>query len=295
MTDLSGIWVALTTPFLPPATPDAPPAVDHPALHHLVRHLCEAGVHGLVALGSTGEAAALDDAEQDAMLRTVLEAAGDTPVMAGISGLHVGHMQARLRAFNALPLAAVLAAAPCYTRPSQAGLVAHFQALADASRAPLVLYDIPYRTGVALSLDTLLTLATHPRIIGLKDCGGSSEQSQQLIADGRLQVLTGEDSQVFPHLCLGAAGAISAAVQVAPRAYMDLYHAMRTGDWPRARAWHHRLAPLVRALFAEPNPCVIKGVLTRQGIGHPTVRAPLLDARTESVDAAWRLWTDLPR
>lgn len=271
-TDLSGIWVALVTPF----HNDATRSVDHTALRLLVRHLRDAGVTGLVALGSTGETAALDDAEQDAVLDTVLDTAQGLPVIAGLAGNHVGHLQARLAHLNTLPLHAVLSPAPYYVRPSQAGLLAHFQALADASRAPLVLYDIPYRTGVQMALETLLSLATHEHIIGLKDCGGSLDKTQQLIADGRLQVLSGEDALVFHNLCLGGAGAITAAAQVAPGAFMALYRALRQGQLPLARALHHELAPLTRSLFAEPNPVLIKTELARQGLVQAPVRPPFL-------------------
>ncbi|MBI2731743.1 MAG: 4-hydroxy-tetrahydrodipicolinate synthase [Aquabacterium sp.] len=259
--------------------------MDHTALRLLVQHLRDAGVTGLVALGSTGETAALDDAEQDAVLHTVLDAAQGLPVIAGLAGNHVGHLHARLAHLNSLPLHAVLSPAPYYVRPSQAGLIAHFQALAEASHAPLVLYDIHYRTGVQMALETLLTLAAHAHIIGIKDCGGSLDKTQQLIADGRLQVLSGEDALIFHHLCLGAAGAITAAAQVAPGAFMALYRALRQGQLPLARALQHQLAPLTRSLFAEPNPVLIKAELARQGLIQATVRPPFVAGSPEAVHA----------
>lgn len=280
MTDLSGIWVALVTPFQSSANGLA---VDHAALRRLVAHLREAEVTGLVALGSTGEAASLDDAEQNAVLHTVLDAAAGLPVIAGLAGNHAGHLHARLKHLNTLPLHAVLSPAPYYVRPSQAGLITHFKGLADASHAPLVLYDIPYRTGVQLELDTLLALAGHAHIIGIKDCGGSMDKTQQLIADGRLQVLAGEDGLAFHNLCLGGAGAITAAAQVAPRAFMRLYESLRSGDVAQARALQHQLAPLIRALFAEPNPCVVKAALAMQGWCGPEVRAPMASASEQAL------------
>lgn len=286
MTDLSGIWVALVTPFLgPTSSPTEGLGVDHGALRRLIAHLREAGVTGLVALGSTGEPAALDDDEQDAVLDTVLDAAQGLPVIAGLAGNHVGHLHARLAHLNTLPLHAVLSPAPYYVRPSQAGLIAHFKALADASRAPLMLYDIPYRTGVQMDLDTLLTLAAHEHIIGIKDCGGSLDKTQQLIADGRLQVLSGEDALIFHNLCLGGAGAITAAAQVAPHAFMAMYQALREGQLAQARAMQHRLAPLIRSLFTEPNPVVVKAELARQGLALPLVRPPFLEASPGAAQA----------
>ncbi|MBI3382412.1 MAG: 4-hydroxy-tetrahydrodipicolinate synthase [Aquabacterium sp.] len=286
MTDLSGIWVAIVTPFLGPTfSPAQGLGVDHAALRQLVQHLKQAEVTGLVALGSTGEPAALDDDEQNAVLDTVLDAAQGLPVIAGLAGNHVGHLHARLAHLNTLPLHAVLSPAPYYVRPSQAGLVAHFKALADASRAPLMLYDIPYRTGVQMDLDTLLTLAAHEHIIGLKDCGGSLDKTQQLIADGRLQVLSGEDALIFHNLCLGGAGAITAAAQVAPQAFMAMYQALREGQLAPARALQHQLAPLIRSLFSEPNPALVKAELARQGLVLPHLRPPLLEASAGAAQA----------
>jgi 4-hydroxy-tetrahydrodipicolinate synthase len=273
--DLSGIWVALVTPFHNQAQGHR---VDHAALRRLVTHLKQAQVSGLVALGSTGEAAALDDDEQDAVLDSVLNAADGLPVIAGLAGNHVGHLHARLAYLNTLPIKAVLSPAPYYVRPSQAGLIAHFTALANASRAPIVLYDIPYRTGVEMTLDTILTLAGHDNIAGIKDCGGSLDKTQTLIADGRLQVLAGEDSQLFHNLCLGGAGAITAAAQVTPDAFMAMFHALRAGQLADGRRLHHQLMPLLRALFAEPNPSVIKAAMAEQGLMLNALRPPMCPA-----------------
>lgn len=279
MSDLSGLWIALVTPFSPSP---CGLAVDHAALRGLVAHLKAAGATGFVALGSTGEATSLDEAEQDAVLDTILGAAAGMPVIAGLGGNHVGTLQARLARLNGLPLQGVLCAAPPYVRPSQPALVAHFRSLADASRTPLLLYDIPYRTGVTLALETILALAGHGNIRGIKDCGGSLDKTQQLVADGRLQVLAGEDAMIFPTLCLGGAGAISAAAQVAPRGFAALCKASRPGWLEDARATHHRLMPLVRALFTEPNPALVKAALQRQGLCGPAVRAPLMAASDEA-------------
>lgn len=280
-----GIWVALITPFQQDAR-----TIDHAALRRLVAHHRQAGVQGFVALGSTGEASALDDAEQDAVLDTVLDAAGDTPVIAGLAHSHVGQLHQRLNVLNQLPLAGVLSAAPSYVRPSQAGLVDHFTRLADASTAPLLVYDIPYRTGVTLSLETLLTLAAHPQIQGIKDCGGALDKTQAVVADGRLAVLTGEDHLIFHHLCLGTQGAISAVANVAPECLVALYDALHAQALQEGRAIHHALMPLIQALFTEPNPSVIKAVLAAEGRCLDRVRPPMLTASDASRAAAWRLF-----
>ncbi|NMG65029.1 4-hydroxy-tetrahydrodipicolinate synthase [Azoarcus indigens] len=285
MSDFSGIWVALVTPF----KADASFSVDHAALRRLVEHYRAAGVAGVVALGSTGEAAALDEGEQDAVLDCVLAAAGKLPVMCGLAGNNTTRLHARLARLNQLPLAAVLCPAPYYVRPSQAALVAHFHELAERSRAPLVLYDIPYRTGVALATDTLLTLAAHPNIRAVKDCGGSAEKTRALIVDGRLQVLAGEDAQIFPTLCLGGAGAISAAAHLLPERFVAMQRAVAAERLAEARALHHALVPLIEALFAEPNPCIIKAMLARQALLEDVLRPPLLRAGDEALARAARV------
>ena len=283
MSIFSGIWVPLITPF-------ADGEVDHAALRALVRRYADAGIAGLVALGTTGEPAALDDAEQDAVLATILDearaAAHSThgadaralPVLVGVSGNHTASMKERIEQLNALPIAGVLMAAPYYIRPSQAGIVGHFMALADASDKPVVLYDIPYRTGVRLELDTLLTLAAHPRIEAVKDCAGSLDTTLALIRDGRLQVLTGEDINIFNTLCLGGSGAIAASAHLRPERFVALYRALSAGRLDEGRRIFHELAPLIQALFAEPNPAPVKALLAAQGLIRDELRMPMTRA-----------------
>ncbi|WP_144148596.1 4-hydroxy-tetrahydrodipicolinate synthase [Paraburkholderia sp. BCC1884] len=281
MSIFSGIWVPLITPF-------ADGAVDHAALRALVRRYADAQVSGLVALGTTGEPATLDSAEQDAVLATILDeasaaaraadGAGTLPVVVGVSGNHTASMLERIGQLNPLPIAGVLMAAPYYTRPSQAGIVAHFTALADASEKPVVLYDIPYRTGVRLELDTLLTLAAHPRIQAIKDCAGSLDKTLALIRDGRLQVLTGEDVQILNNLCLGGSGAIAASAHVHPGRFVELYRALSAGHLDEGRRIFHTLAPLIQALFAEPNPAPVKALLAAQDVIRDELRLPMTRA-----------------
>lgn len=269
----SGLWVPLVTPF----TADG--AVDHAALRGLVAHAKEAGVAGLVALGTTGEPAALDEAEQDAVLATVLDAsAGALPVIVGLAGIHAPTLQARARQFARHPIAGLLVPAPYYVRPSQAGIAAHFTRLADASAVPLVLYDIPYRTAVRIELDTLLGLAAHPNIGAIKDCAGSAETTLALIRDGRLAVLAGNDLEIFASGCAGASGAIAASAHLRTREFVALLRALREGRLAEARALWHALVPLVVALGAEPNPAPVKAALARLGWVRDVLRAPMTPA-----------------
>ncbi|NIE69235.1 4-hydroxy-tetrahydrodipicolinate synthase [Burkholderia sp. Ax-1719] len=282
MSSFSGIWIPLVTPF-------SAGAVDHEALDALVRHYVQAGVAGFVALGTTGEPAALDEREQDAVLATVLASAGALPVVAGVSGNHTQSVCERIAALNDTPVAGVLAAAPYYIRPSQAGVIGHFAALADASRKPVILYDIPARTGVALALPTLLELAEHERIVAVKDCGGSLDKTLALILDGRLQVLCGEDLDMFGMMCAGASGAIAASAHVMPERFVAMERALREGRLDEARAIWHTLVPLVRAMFAEPNPGPVKAALARQGLLRNELRAPMMRVSDDLEEALGKL------
>lgn len=271
MSIFSGIWVPVVTPF-------ADGAVDHAALRSLVRLYAEAGVAGLVALGTTGEPAALEAAEQDAVLATILAEAGALPVLVGVSGNHVASVQARIAELNEIPVAGLLISAPYYIRPSQAGLIEYFTTLADFSRKPVVLYDIPYRTGVRLELETLLTLAAHPRIQAVKDCAGALDTTLALILDGRLQVLAGDDINLYNTLCMGGTGAIAASAHVHPERFVSLYCALREGRLDEGRRIFHTLVPLIQALCAEPNPGPVKAALAAQGMIGNELRAPMTRA-----------------
>lgn len=266
-----GVWVPLVTPF-------SGGAVDGGALRRLVRHYAAAGVDGLVVCGSTGEAAALDDAEQLAVLDAVLAEAGSLPIVMGLAGNHQGHVLQRLSAFGTRPLAGILAPAPYYVRAGQEGAAAYFRCLADASRFPLVLYDIPYRTGTTLDTSTLLALAAHPNIAAIKDCGGSLEKTVALIADGRMNVLAGEDLQSLSVLCLGGTGMIAAAAHLRPDLYVAMHRAVRDQRLDEARALFHALSPVIQRVFAEPNPGPLKAQLARQGLLSNELRLPMLPA-----------------
>jgi 4-hydroxy-tetrahydrodipicolinate synthase len=275
--DFSGLWIPLVTPFLHGA-------VDHPALTRLVTHLCGTGIAGFVACGSTGEAAALDAKEQQDVLKTVLQAAQGLPVVMGLSGYHLPKMLDAVRTLDRQPLAGLLVAAPCYIRPSQAGLLRWFTDLADASALPLIVYDIPYRTGATLELSTLLQLAQHPRICAVKDCGGDATKTASLIASGALQVLAGEDAQIFSTLAQGGAGAIAASAHGHTQRFVAVMQAIARNDLPAARKLWQPMLPWIAGQFAEPNPGPIKGWLARHGQIQAELRAPMTQASSALID-----------
>lgn len=272
--DFSGLWIPLITPF----TGDQA-AVDHAALKRLLTHYRGSGIAGYVVCGSTGEAAALGKAEQWAVLDTVLQNAGGLPVMMGFSGYNQADAMAFVQRASGLPLAGLLVSAPHYIRPSQEGVLHWFETLADASVVPLVLYDIPYRTGALMTLETLRRLARHPMIQAIKDCGGDAAKTQQLIADGQLQVLAGEDIQIFSSVAAGARGAISASAHVCTEAFAQVIALLHDQRLQAARALWAPLVPRIAALFAEPNPAGLKSALSQMGLVENRLRPPMTAAQ----------------
>ncbi|MEX3958743.1 4-hydroxy-tetrahydrodipicolinate synthase [Trinickia sp. EG282A] len=285
MSIFSGIWIPLVTPF-------SRGAVDHGALAALVDRYRKAGVAGFAALGTTGEPAALSLGEQDAVLDTILREAEGVPVIAGLAGNQTAQLQNRVRRMNEQPISGLLISAPYYIRPSQAGLVEHFERLADLSTKPIVLYDIPYRTGVRIELDTLLTLAAHPRIMAIKDCSGAVDTTLALIRDGRLQVLAGNDDAIFSTLCMGGSGAISASAHLRTERFVAMHRALAEGRLADGRAIFHELAPLVRALMSEPNPAPVKAALAALGLIDNELRVPMTRASEALANQLARLLTD---
>jgi len=272
--DFSGLWIPLVTPF-------RNGAVDHPALARLVERLAPTGMAGFVVCGSTGEAAALDSDEQLAVLDTVARAAPSLPRIMGISGYHLGKTLEWTRRLGDLELAGLLVPAPSYIRPSQAGLVDWFSEIAAVSAVPLLIYDIPYRTGSIMTREALLALAGHPRIRAIKDCGGDAGKTRALIADGRLQVLAGEDAQMFSTLAEGGAGAIAASAHLQTERFVDVLRLLREGRLADARAQWRPLLPLIEALFVDANPGPLKAVLANEGSMQDELRAPMTRASDE--------------
>lgn len=268
MSDFRGIWVALVTPF-------RAGHVDFDALAGLVAKLLADGVRGLVVCGTTGEAAAMSKEEQLAVLDAVLQIAQPHQVIMGLSGYNLHELLAFQQKIQARDIAGVLVPAPCYIRPSQPGLESFFQAVADASSVPVVVYDIPYRTGVRIERETLRRIVRHPNICAVKDCGGDIETTLALINDGHAQVLTGEDVQIFSNLALGGAGAISASAHVRADLYVQLRDEMEQGNVADARATFYRLLPWIQMAFAEANPAVVKAALSLQGLIANELREPM--------------------
>ncbi|MEU8613905.1 dihydrodipicolinate synthase family protein [Actinoplanes sp. NPDC048791] len=277
----SGVYVPLITPF------DADGSVALDALEALAREVLARGAAGLVALGTTGEPASLSADEQRAVLDVVTRACRDRNAALVVGANSVG----ALRELRERPgVDAALSLVPPFLRPGEDGVVAYFEALAAASPVPVLVYHVPYRTGQSLSAAALRRLAAIPQVAGVKlAAGGIDAATVELLADppAGFAVLGGDDAFVSPLLALGAHGGILASAHVATDRFAELVRAWAAGDAVRARTVGHALAGLALALFAEPNPTVIKGVLHAQGrIPTAAVRLPLLPAATHSVEAA---------
>lgn len=272
--DFSGLWLPLITPFTAETH-----TVDHAALKRLLAHYRHSGIAGYVVCASTGEAASLSKEEQWTVLDTVLAHADGLPVVMGFSGYHLPDALAFAEKACLLPIAGLMVSAPHYIRPSQEGLLCWFERIADAASKPIILYDIPYRTGVEISLVTLQRLGQHPNILAIKDCGGDAAKTQQLIADGRLQVLAGEDLQILGSVAAGAKGAISASAHLCTREFANAIRLVQSGQLARAQMQWQTLVPVIRALFAEPNPACIKSALAQVGLLQDRLREPMQTAR----------------
>jgi 4-hydroxy-tetrahydrodipicolinate synthase len=283
---MHGIHASLVTPFTRTGE------VDAESLERLAVHCAQNGVDGLVALGTTGEAAMLTPDEQ----RTVLEvcrAVSDehgTPLIvgAGTMGTADSIRQARERAEFA---DALLVVVPYYLRPSDEAVVEHLAAIGAAVDVPLVPYNIPYRTGKHLGAETLLKILALDCVAGMKHCAGGidADTLTMLAANPGKWVLCGDDAYIYPMLRLGAAGGIAACACLAPSAYATMLDATWHGEAADALAVHNGLLPMVEALFGEPAPAVLKACLAEVGlIGDPAVRSPLRAPRPESDTAAMR-------
>ncbi|QIS11656.1 4-hydroxy-tetrahydrodipicolinate synthase [Nocardia arthritidis] len=290
---LAGLFIPLITPF----TAGGDLATD--ALERLAHEVLADGATGIVALGTTGEPATLTADERETVIRICANVCREhnAPLIVGTGSNSTAASHAALRDLDP-GLTAALTVVPYYTRPSEAGVLAHFRSLAATSPIPLIVYNIPYRTGRTLGADTLVALAETPNIIGVKQAVGAIDETTIELMRRRpadFAVLAGDDLFIAPLLALGAAGGILASAAVATAEFADLIALWHKGSIDAARAIGHRLSALSSALFAEPNPTVIKSVLAALGrIPSPAVRLPLLPAGESATMAALALADEFP-
>ena len=268
---LSGSITALATPFT------AAGEIDLDAWRRLLHRQLDGGTQGIVVAGSTGEAAALYEAEYDALLRSAVEAVGGRiPVLAGTGLSNTAKTIEQTRRAAALGADAALVVTPPYVRPTQPGLIAHYHAIAEDDALPLVLYNVPGRSGCDLLPETAAALSTHPRIVGIKEARNDAERMQALLAlrGDDFAVLSGDDPTAARAMLAGADGVVSVASNVVPAAFRRLCDLARAGARREVQALDERLRELHDFLNIEPNPIPVKALLARQDIGRG-LRLPL--------------------
>jgi 4-hydroxy-tetrahydrodipicolinate synthase len=284
-----GSGVALVTPF-------GADGVDDAVLRALVRFHHDAGTAALVVCGSTGEAATMTPAEQRTAIEiVVLENAGRLPVIAGAGGSSTADVARLAVQAKEAGAHAVLVSGPPYNRPPQRGIVAHVRAVLDAADLPVILYNVPSRSAVNMLPATIAELADDARVIGVKEASGDIAQVAELarLVDDRLALWSGNDDQVVPLLALGGRGVISVAANVAPEPMQRMVEHFLAGDVAGARRLQLRLLPLIRALFAEPNPMPVKAAVRRLGFDAGPLRAPLVEPEAATIDAVMSALAEL--
>lgn len=285
-----GIGTALITPM-------TGGKVDFFAFRRLLKEQIAAGIHALVVAGTTGEAPTLSEEERDRLLDTALkETGGALPVIMGTGANDTERAVALTRRAAALGADGALCVTPYYNKGTRAGIRTHFTRIAEEGGLPLILYNVPSRTGVSLSLSDYDILFDHPRVVGVKEADGNMEKMAALcaLAAGRARVYTGNDGLLLPSLALGADGCISVVSNILPRDTANIFELWEQGNNLKALTAFRRMLPLITALFKETNPAPIKYVMALADCGDGSLRLPLAPVTAETEEAllsalaAWR-------
>jgi len=275
---IEGIIPALITPFSSNTTRD----IDLDGLRANIESLIAAGVHGIVPCGSTGESATLSFEEHEQVIEAAVDCAnGRVPVIAGTGSNNTQEALRFTKAAKDSGVDAVLVISPYYNKPNRSGLIKHYTAIADCD-VPVVLYNVPSRTGQNMLPDVVAELAKHPSIIAIKEASGDISQMSRVIEttqDEDFIVLSGDDAMVLPLMALGGVGVISVAANIIPSQMVELYTALKKEDYASAREIHYKLSPIFSAMFIESNPIPVKYAAGRLGYAAGPVRLPL-DAAT---------------
>jgi len=271
--NLKGCGTALVTPFRPDGR------LDEEALASLVEWQVQAGIQFLVPCGTTGESVTLEHEEYLAVVRITAEVSGSrVPVVAGAGGNDTAKIIRLVAELEKLGADAILSVSPYYNRPTQEGIYRHFREIAGASRLPVIVYNVPGRTGSNVLPDTILRLAELPNILGVKEASGDIAQIGEICtrAPGTFRVFSGDDALTLPVIALGGSGLISVASNEAPGMMADFVSSCLEGRWEEARAWNRKLYPLMRANFIESSPIPVKAALAMMGKIHEVYRLPLV-------------------
>ena len=259
--------------------------VDAPRLRDFVEWQISEGIDGLVPCGTTGETPTLSPAERRRVVELVVEeAGGQVPVLAGAGGYHTAEVVEAARSMHAAGAQGLLSVTPYYNKPTPDGLFQHYSAIAEATPLPIVVYNVPGRTGCNVTPETLVRLAAIPTVAAVKEASGNMNQISEVCRSvpADFIVLSGDDAMTLPAMAVGARGLISVASNEAPAEMAQLVEAAERGDYTDARERHHRLLPLMTANFAESNPIPVKTAMAQMGLLEEAFRLPMVPPKPET-------------
>ena len=269
------IFTGMATALVTPMTPEG---IDYDTFGRFIDFQIDSGINALVAMGTTGENATIEPLDQTEVIRyTVERAAGRVPVIAGTGTNNTAHVIESTKRACDVGADAVLVVTPYYNKATQAGLVAHFTAVADVSTVPVILYNVPGRTGCNLQPKTLATLAEHPNIVGLKEASGNMAQFMEMmrLVGDKIAIYSGEDALTAPMMSMGCKGAISVLSNVVPAMAVAMTDAAKAGNYEEAARLQLNMLPLIDALFSQVNPIPAKAAVSAMGFGQDYLRMPL--------------------
>jgi 4-hydroxy-tetrahydrodipicolinate synthase len=291
MRELHGAGVALVTPF------HSDGSIDFESLAKLIEHQIAGGMDYLVSLGTTGEVATLSKEEKYAVWEfTAKQVAGRVPLVAGIGGNNTAEVAASVASFDLSGYCAILSVSPYYSKPTQEGIYQHYKAIAEASKLPIILYNVPSRTGSSISPATTIRLAEDfANIVATKEASGSFAQFSEIMRDkpADFLLISGDDPITLPMMALGAVGLISVVANAYPKQIANVVHTCAAGDYAGARATHSSLLEITDLCFVDANPCGVKYILQEMNIGTDHVRLPLVPARDVTKEAIIRSMSTL--
>ena len=287
MNKFKGTGVALVTPFRKEGE------VDFNALQKLVEFQIENGVNYLVVQGTTGESVTLTDEEKVSVLEYIIDVTKNrVPIVLGVGGNNTSNVVQQIKKFNSYRIDAYLSVSPYYNKPSQSGIVAHYGQIAKATDKPIILYNVPGRTGSNMTAESTLTLAnTYANIIAVKEASGNLEQIMEIIKNKPRDflVISGDDALTLPHIACGGDGVISVVANAFPKRFSSMVDYALKGDLEKAKPLHYELFPIIQQLFADGNPGGIKYVLKLISIGEDHMRLPLVNINDEVAKKLYEL------
>ena len=283
-----GSIVALITPFRKNGS------IDHGLVRELVEWHIASGTNAIVPCATTGESPTLTHDEHDEVIATVVKAVNKRiPVLAGCGSNCTEESLRLIKHAESVGADGALVITPYYNKPTQEGMLAHFESLANATKLPIVIYNVPGRTGVNIKPETVAKLAKIENIVGIKEASGNLDQASEIMRMTDLDVLSGEDSLNFPLMAMGAVGVVSVVANVVPELVAKLADAAQNGDMEEGRRLHKLLFPLSKALFAETNPCPVKAAMAMLGKCENVLRLPLVPVRKETEELVRKALADL--